>query len=247
MSAHTYERLHPVGGNALARELLAEARAEMRAPAVRPYVFANMVSTVDGAAAIDGSTRALGGPADTEMLLELRTIADAVLIGPSTVAAEGYARLVAAEERRERRVAAGLDSDPPAVLVSRSGEIPWDAGLFQSPEQSVLVYVPEWIEWPGTPAPVEIVVKPDLGRALADLRERGVERLLCEGGPSLMGALLGAQALDELFLTVAAQLRVEDGEPGIVAGGLGGPRGLDLRWVLRHADDLFLRYAVRAA
>ena len=60
----------------------------------RPYTFFNFVATLDGRAALDGSTRPLGGPADLEMLLSLRAVADAVLIGPGTVRAEGYGRLV---------------------------------------------------------------------------------------------------------------------------------------------------------
>ena len=62
----------------------------------RPHTFFNFVGTLDGRAALDGSTKPLGGPADLEMLLSLRAAADAVLIGPGTVRAEGYARLVVA-------------------------------------------------------------------------------------------------------------------------------------------------------
>ena len=54
----------------------------------------NFVSTLDGRGALNGSTRALGGPADLELLLSLRAAADAVLVGPGTIRAEGYGRLV---------------------------------------------------------------------------------------------------------------------------------------------------------
>ena len=60
-------------------------------------MFFNFVMTLDGRAALDGSTRPLGGPADLEMLLALRAAADAVLIGPGTIRAEGYGRLVGPE------------------------------------------------------------------------------------------------------------------------------------------------------
>ena len=73
------------------------------ATAERPHTFFNFVTTLDGRAALDGSTRPLGGPADLEMLLALRAVADAVLIGPGTVRAEGYGRLVGAERRAGRR------------------------------------------------------------------------------------------------------------------------------------------------
>ena len=78
---------------AVRRQSAAEP-TRLGAPAARPYVFFNFVTTFDGRAALDGSTRPLGGPADVEMLLSLRAVADAVLIGPGTVRAEGYGRLV---------------------------------------------------------------------------------------------------------------------------------------------------------
>jgi riboflavin biosynthesis pyrimidine reductase len=90
-------------------ELLAEVRPRERAPADRPFVYVAMIATVDGRAALDGRSAALGDEADLEMLLELRAIADAVLIGTGTLRAEGYDRLVRNPERRDRRVAAGLE------------------------------------------------------------------------------------------------------------------------------------------
>ena len=78
-----------------------------RAPADRPFLYLNMVSSVDGRAAIDGSSHALGSDTDTLLLTELRTLADAVLLGMGTLRAEGYARLVGNQERVARRVAAG--------------------------------------------------------------------------------------------------------------------------------------------
>ena len=65
------------------------------------------------------------------MLLALRAAADAVLIGPGTVRAEGYGRLVSPQRR---------PSPPPAVLISRRFDIPWEAGLFAAADQPVIVY-----------------------------------------------------------------------------------------------------------
>ena len=80
---------------------------------------------------------------------------------------------------------------------------------------------------------------------MADLRVRGVRALLCEGGPTLNRLLLAAGLVDELFLTVAPLLTADDREPAIVTGApLDPPAALALRWVLRHGDELFLRYAV---
>ena len=116
------------------------------------------------------ASAALGGEADLEMLLELRALADAVLIGTGTLRAEGYERLVRSRERRARRIAAGLAEDPVAVLITRRFDIPWEAGLFQAPEQPVLIYTGVAGAPPDVPAPVEVVVleDPTPAAALAD-------------------------------------------------------------------------------
>jgi riboflavin-specific deaminase-like protein len=244
----TFERLTPAGEPVAAPELLDSIGFRERAPAGRPYVFANFVATVDGRAAIDGRTQALGSPADLDMLLSLRAAADALLIGSGTLRAEGYARLVRSEERRGRRVAAGLAEDPAAVLISRSLDLPWKtAGLFKAPEQPVIVYTSSDRDPPDVAAPVELVRLEEAtpAAALADLRRRGVRALLCEGGPRLNRSLLAAGLVDELFLTLTPLLTGDELQPTIVAGGkLIAPVGLELLWLLRAGEELFARYGV---
>ena len=229
-------------------ELLSEVRPRERAPADRPFVYVAMIATVDGRAALDGRSAALGGEADLEMLLELRALADAVLIGTGTLRAEGYARLVRSPERRARRQAAGLTEVPLAVLLTRRFDVPWEAGLFQAAEQPVLICAGGGAgEPPDVPAPVEVVrlEEPTLATLLAELRSRGVRSLLCEAGPTLHGALHAGGLVDELFLTVAPVLTGDPDEPPIVAGGrLPAPVGMELKWALQHGSELFLRYAV---
>ena len=133
------------------------------------------------------------------------------------------------------------------MLVSRRLDVSWDAGLFAAADQPVLVYTASDGAAPRVAAPVEVVRLPSCTpeAVLADLRGRGVRALLCEGGPTLNQALLAAGLLDELFLTLAPVLTAGVAEPAIVAGGpLDPPAGLELRCVLRHGDELFLRYAV---
>jgi riboflavin biosynthesis pyrimidine reductase len=207
-------------------------------PDGRPHTFFNFVTTLDGRAALDGSTRPLGGPADLELLLSLRAVADAVLIGPGTVRAEGYGRLVGVERRA---------APPPAVLISRRFDVPWEAGLFAAADQPVIVYGPaDAPEPPSVAAPVEVVrLDPCTPHAaLADLRARGIRALLSEGGPTLFRGFLAADLVDELFLTVTPLITADGAETAIVSG----PRLADLARfsltsLLRAEDELFLRYA----
>ena len=146
------------------------------------------------------------------MLLSLRVIADAVLIGPGTVRAEGYGRLVGPQRREDV---------PPAVLISRRFDIPWEAGLFAAPDQPVIVYGPA--DAPEPPdgrragrgrAPRSCTP----GAALADLRGRGIRALLSEGGPTLFHGFLEAGFVDELFLTLTPVITGDEAETAIVSG-----------------------------
>jgi riboflavin-specific deaminase-like protein len=241
------ERLEGATAGSVA-ELLGGFRPRERASRARPYTYVNMVATVDGRVTFGGRSAALGDEADLETLLELRTLADAVLIGAGTLRAEGYDRLVRDEQRRARRRAAGQAEDPLAVVLSRGLDLPWDAGLFAAPEQPVLVYTQARGEPPEVAAPVEVVRLPEAtpATALADLRAaRDVRALLCEGGPTLNRALLAAGLVDELFLTLAPLVVAGEADRGIVAGALlETPAELALRHVCRHGDELLLRYAV---
>ena len=216
------ERVWPERAEVSADDLVGEAGA---LPAGRPWVTGVMVSSLDGRATRDGTSRALGGPTDLEMLLALRRRADALIVGPGTVRAEGYGPLPC-----------------PAVLVSRSFDLPWDAGLFAAPGQRVLVYTRAQRELPDVAAEVEAVPIVGLAAVLADLRERGVGRLLCEGGPTLNRALLAEGLLDELFLTLAPVVAGDAGAPAIIAPG--DPAALSLRSVATADGELYLRYSV---
>ncbi len=237
-----FEDLLRGGAPATASELAEAAGATPPGAPGRPALYLNMIATLDGRAAVGGTTRPLGGEADLELLLELRASADAVLIGTGTVRAEGYDRLVRRAERRERRRAAGRAEDPLAVVASRSGDVPWDAGLFADPGQPALVYADAHPS--AVPPHVELAPPRELPAMLEDLRARGIHRLLCEGGPGLNRALFAAGLVDALCLTLSATITGDEREPTIVSGGaLPEPGRLRLAGVARHGDELFLRYA----
>ena len=88
-----------------------------------PLTVAVMVSSVDGRVTIAGRVGELTGEADQRVLLGAREAAAAVIVGASTVAAEGYDRLLD-DEARARRQAHGMTSEPELVSVSRSGPPP---------------------------------------------------------------------------------------------------------------------------
>lgn len=85
----------------------------------------------------------------------------------------------------------------------------------------------------------------DLPALLGTLRGEGVEALLCEGGPTLHGALQAEGLVDELFLTIAPKLSGGD-TPRILEGLLPGTIDLELAWLLEEEGELFARYRRRA-
>jgi hypothetical protein len=63
---------------------------EREPPVDRPWVMSNMISSIDGAAALDGVSGGLGGPGDKAVFSALRSVADVVLAAAGTVRAERY-------------------------------------------------------------------------------------------------------------------------------------------------------------
>jgi riboflavin biosynthesis pyrimidine reductase len=246
-----FERLLPAGPAATADELCAEMRPWEHPCDGRPRVLCNMVSTLDGLITIDGRSGPIGGAGDHAMFHALRTVVDAVLVGTGTLRVERYGRLVRRPERRARRAALGLAEDPLALLVTRTGQVEWGAPMFDAPEQRVVIVAPEGVLHPPPEVRAQLDVipmaAPTAAAALGAVHEtHGVRAVLCEGGPTLNRGLIGDGVLDELFLTLGPVLAGGDGDGLRVLAGdpLQAPHHAALRWVLRHNDELFLRYAL---
>jgi riboflavin biosynthesis pyrimidine reductase len=244
-----FDQLRPGSDAVQMEELLAELALGDRAPANRPYVIANSVSSVDGRATFQGRSGQLGDEGDLEVFRALRRDVDAVLVGTGTLRAEQYGRILKIPESRERRRRRGLAPEPLAITLTRSGDVPLGIPLFAEPEAEVVVFSGREIDISGVAAAVEVVVRqpPDLGAALRHLRaHRGVRVLLCEGGPSMLAALVRERLLDELFLTLAPQLTGGGTGPTLTTGPeLPGLSSMELAGVLERAGSLYLRYRLR--
>jgi riboflavin-specific deaminase-like protein len=225
------------------------ARAEGRA---RPYVAANMVTTVDGRASLGGRTKEISSAADRELFHALREQVDAVMVGTGTIAIEGYGPLVGNPARRSRRAQRGLAELPLAVTASRSLELPVSAPLFQDPQSRIVVLAGSEGEIPATAA--EVIVEPvpgpdartiDFVAGLELLRVRyGVRTLLLEGGPTLLAAMMDAGVVDELFLAIAPLIAVGP-EPSLIEGSeLSTPLNLGLESLFEDEGFLFARYLI---
>jgi riboflavin-specific deaminase-like protein len=214
-----------------------------------PTLRVNFVASVDGAVTVDGKSGGLGGPGDKLIFDSLRKVCDALVVAAGTVRAENYDALRLDAPAREWRRSAGLSEFPLMVIVS--------GGLELDPEQLVFADAPIRpliFTHAGAPAerrarlaPVAEIITSgdeavDLAAMVRELHARGATQVLCEGGPHLHGALIAADLVDELCLTVSP--RLAGGRAGRIATGPDGPpRAMSLRGVLADGDMIFLRYA----
>jgi riboflavin biosynthesis pyrimidine reductase len=197
-------------------------------------VYANFVQTIDGVVALPDvprSNRLIADENEADLLVMalLRACADAVVIGASTLRASP-ANVWTAEaafpslagELAELRHRLGMRARPDVVVLTRTGPL--------EPPEAIAD---------------RLLVRAELVDAMGELRERGCGRILCEGGPTLLGSLVTVGLVDELFLTVSPLL-AGDGL-SLVEGAELLPhrrRAASLAGVRRDGDHLFLRYVL---
>ena len=152
-------------------------------PPGEPELRAVAISSLTGSLTLDGRSGGLGNELDRELLLALRDWADVVLVGARTVIAENYAGT------RASRLA----------IVSRSlqfrGHDPGDA-LILTPRSSLAAA-------PAHLSPAQLVPADSPQEMVRALHDRGLTRIVCEGGPGVFTMMFGADLVDVLHLTVA--------------------------------------------
>jgi riboflavin biosynthesis pyrimidine reductase len=234
----------------------------------RATLIANFVATIDGVVALGSGDLAGGGPIsgnfepDRFVMALLRAIADVLVVGAGTIAGTSSHQWTAAhlEPRHatafgEWRAQLGLAPQPTVVIATGSGDV--RLGRRGLDEPDVLVVFATTTRGAGrlarahlpAHARVEVVGAGDRltpSELMTFLASLGAGVTLTEGGPHLLGDLVAADAVDELFLTVAPQI-VGAGESRLrLVEGLAlepaHARWHDLVSVKRSGSHLFLRY-----
>lgn len=191
---------------------LAELYAYPDPPPGRTFhLRANFVSTLDGSAAgHDGRSGSINNAADLRVFSLLRSLCDVILAGAGTVRTEAYRAARPRPAFAARRRAAGQQPAPSLAVVTRSGDVPTGSGLFGGPSPTILITCEgagdDALRRMRSMAGDEHVVATagrdvDLRAGLEALAARGLVRMLCEGGPTLMRGLVDAGLVDELCLT----------------------------------------------
>ncbi|MGW2257029.1 pyrimidine reductase family protein [Streptomyces sp. NPDC004749] len=215
------------------------------------WLRANMVASLDGAAHHEGRSEPLSSAADMRIFGMLRGLADAIVVGAETVRREGYRPARAREALAARRKAAGQGPAPVIAVVTASLDLDFSLPLFTAPLVPTIVLtgaaaLPERVR-AAEKAGAEVIVAGDgpgvePGRAVRALADRGLVRLLTEGGPRLLGQFVAAGVLDELCLTMSPTLT--SGYAQRIAGGpaLAVPERFALAALLEEDGFLFTRY-----
>ena len=247
----------------------------MPLPRSRPHVFSNFVTTLDGVVSLNVKGHASGGDisgwsAEDRMVMGLlRAIADVVVIGSGTLAADRRHIWIAeaifpglADEYRRLRNALGECEAPLNVIVSGSGTIDLRLPVFASGRVPALIVttsagakrlnkhtVPENVQVRAIRGEAQAIP----ARAILDevCRTMLAKRILVEGGPRLLGDFYAERLVDEQFLTLAPQIAgrdLGDRRLSLVMGKAFAPR--HPKWgaltdVRRGDRHLFLRYSFR--
>jgi riboflavin biosynthesis pyrimidine reductase len=221
-----------------------------------PRVFANFVQTVDGVVAIpelekSNALVADDSKADKFMMGLLRALADVVLVGSGTLLASPKGMWRPGGVFPEGADAFAELGEPALAVVSTGASL--DIG-HPALQRAVVLTTVAGAAMLSSQLPDVVAVNDgdwvDLRAAVAALRERGHERILCEAGPHVFGSLLADGCVDELFLTVSPVLAgrlVDHKRFSLVEGVELLPQAhIDGRIVsVRRAENhLFLRYVL---
>jgi len=188
----------------------------------RPFVFINIAMTADGK--IDTFERkgsAISSPRDKERVDRLRAEADAVMVGGRTLLDEDPKLTVKSEVLRAERVARGLSQNPIKVGVVTQATIDADSQFLNSGPADIVIFTTRQtskkylslLKSRQVDVYVDNAEKVNLKRALATLKDLGVDHLMVEGGATLNFELMRLGLVDEVTAYVAP----------MVFGGLSAP------------------------
>jgi riboflavin biosynthesis pyrimidine reductase len=222
-----------------------------RLPAGR-HLRVNFIASLDGAVTVDGHSAGLGSPGDLRIFRMLRALADVVLVGHGTAAAEGYRPITAESPVGRLRASIGRPPTGPVAVVSQRASLdPASALVTRAVSPTILVTcaaADAGRRGALAAAGVTVLVcgddQVDLPFALDRLAELGHEQVLCEGGPTLFGDALTAGVVDELDLSIAPVLA---GAGHRLLDALPAALRLDLDQLLEEDGTLFCRYRVSVA
>ncbi|SEK98438.1 pyrimidine reductase family protein [Nonomuraea pusilla] len=214
-------------------------------PEGRPWLRLNMVASADGGAWVDGRSGGLSSRGDKRIFAILRGLADVVLAGAQTVRTEGYGPVKPRESWKSIR--AGRPAAPPIAVITRSLDLDLDGELFGDAASRTIVITCEsapTARRKKAAGRCDLVIageeSVDMRVAVRELHERGLTRILCEGGPRVNAELSADGLVDELCLSVSPLLL--GGGAARILNGTAARVPMALGQVLEEDGFLFCSY-----
>jgi 5-amino-6-(5-phosphoribosylamino)uracil reductase len=221
--------------------------------AERPYTMLSCSVSLDGYLGDRSPRLALSNDADFDRVDAVRASCDAILVGAVTVRTDNPRLLIRSPERREQREARGLPASPKKITVTDRADFDAHSNFFTAGEAEKLIYTP-------TPrvrdarkrlGPFATIVdggrRVRMRRLSEDLADRGVGRLMVEGGGVVHTQFLEDDLVDELQLVVAPFFVGDSSAPRFVTDGRfpwHAGRRASLAEVRQIGDVVLLRYAL---
>jgi len=206
-------------------------------PALRPYITVNMAMSADGKiSSVERRQVGISGPEDRGRIDRLKAESDAVMVGIGTVLADNPSLTVKSGDLREERISAGKAGNPMRIVVDSLGRTPLSADILHKGDGERIIAVSEkaWRKAAARYQGLATVLvagrdEVDLPLLMARLHEKGVGRLMVEGGGTLVASLFASGLVDEFYTFVG----------NLVVGGADAPTPVDGRGFL--SDNEFVR------
>ncbi|MBF82193.1 MAG: hypothetical protein CL522_02125 [Actinobacteria bacterium] len=175
-----------------------------------PWIMLNMISSKNGLATLNGTSGALGGPADKALFRTLRGLADVILVAAGTVRTENYSAPVISDRTTQIRDSQNRSQLPTIAVVTNSLNLDPESPLFSSPNYRPAILTSKTSLNEGAPPPFKNTDIFQIGESLVDLKEAIPiltetygPVILVEGGPNLNQQLVDLDLFDELCITVS--------------------------------------------
>src|SRR3954469_10445637 len=217
----------------------------------RPYTLLSCSVSLDGYLGDQTPRLALSNEADFDRVDGVRASCDAIMVGAVTVRTDNPRLLVRSQARRDERTARGLPPSPAKVTVSDRVDLDARSNFFTAGAGEKLLYTSSPRGARAKLGPVATVVdggqRVRMRRLTEDLADRGVGRLMVEGGGTVHTQFLADDLVDELQLVVAPFFVGDSSAPRFVTDARfpwNSGRRATLAEVRQIGDVVLLRYAL---
>lgn len=201
---------------------------------MRPYVVVNVAMSADGKLSTRERRQVkISGEQDFTRVDRLKAGCDAVMVGIGTVLADDPSLTVKADECRQRRRDRGVDEHPARVVIDSMARIPLDASILHKGEGKRIVAVSTRADKQRVAALREIATviiagndEVDLPALMDELGSMGIQRVMVEGGGTVIAGLVTAGLVDEIYTFIG----------NIIIGGKDAPTFADGTGFIKEED-----------